>query len=186
MSFKSLVRSQKMSGYRLSKESGIPQTTVTDLLSHKASLLKCNSETLYKLSKVLGVSMEELLESEIKKKSKADSFEDFRKEECRHLKAKGDVPYLIELLESGRIQKLYKAHDYPTCYYLVAMADYLSSLHNVPLCKDYHDIRTKKLLTPLFPGNPGTLDEKKKSLLVGKALPEFAHFNLFETDVRKI
>jgi|LAHS01.1.fsa_nt_gb transcriptional regulator with XRE-family HTH domain len=186
MSFKSLVRSQKMSGYRLSKESGIPQTTVTDLLSHKASLLKCNAETLYKLSKVLGVSMEELLESELRKKSKADSFEDFRKEECRHLKAKGDIPYLIELLESGRIQKLYKARDYPSCYYLVAMADYLSGLHNVPLCKDYHDIRTKSLATPIFPGNPGSLDEKKKSLLIAKALPEFSHFALYEQDVRKI
>jgi hypothetical protein len=149
-------------------------------------LLKCNAETLYKLSKVLGVSMEELLESELRKKSKADSFEDFRKEECRHLKAKGDIPYLIELLESGRIQKLYKARDYPSCYYLVAMADYLSSLHNVPLCKDYHDIRTKSLTTPIFPGNPGSLDEKKKSLLISKALPEFSHFALYEQDVRKI
>jgi|LAHS01.1.fsa_nt_gb transcriptional regulator with XRE-family HTH domain len=186
MSFISLVRQQKMSGYRLSKESGIPQTTVTDLLSRKASLLKCNAETLYRLAQTLGVTMEELLESEMKKKSRSDPFDSFRNEECRQLKKMGDIPYLIALLESGRIQKLYRDTILPQAFYLVGMADYLSRLHDVPLCKDFHAIRKKKLAKAIYPlssrvaSNPAGLKKLEEA-----ALPEFKRFAIMEDDVRK-
>jgi len=186
MSFITLVRQQKMSGYRLSKKSGIPQTTVTDLLSRKASLLKCNAETLYRLARVLGVSMEDLLESEMKKKSRSDSFDTFRNDECRQLKKMGDIPYLIALLESGRIQKLYHDAILPQAFYLVAMADYLSGLHNVPLCKDFHAIRKKKLAKAIYPFSSKTANNPagfKK--LEEAALPEFKRFAIMEDDVRK-
>lgn len=186
MSFISLVRQQKMSGYRLSKESGIPQTTVTDLLSRKASLLKCNAGTLYCLAQTLGVSMEELLESEMKKKSRSDSFDNFRNKECHQLKKMGDISYLIAHLESGRIQKLYSDAILPQAFYLVAMADYLSRLHDVPLCKDFHAIRKKKLAKAIYPlssrvaGNPTGLKKLEEA-----ALPEFKRFAIMEDDVRK-
>jgi DNA-binding Xre family transcriptional regulator len=186
MSFITLVRQQKMSGYRLSKESGIPQTTVTDLLSRKASLLKCNAETLYRLAKALGVSMEDLLESEMKKKSRSDPFDSFRNDECRQLKKMGDITYLIALLESGRIQKLYHDAILPQAFYLVGMADYLSGLHSVPLCKDFHAIRKKKLAKAIYPlssrvaNNPAGLKKLEEA-----ALPEFKRFAIMEDDVRK-
>ena len=47
-----LLESQKMSRYRLSKESGVPLTTITDICSGKAELNKCAAGTLYKIAKL--------------------------------------------------------------------------------------------------------------------------------------
>ena len=57
------MEEQHMTKYRLSKESGVPQTTINDICSGKADLNRCAAGTLYRLAKVLGVSIEEILES---------------------------------------------------------------------------------------------------------------------------
>ncbi|MBP3857491.1 MAG: helix-turn-helix transcriptional regulator [Ruminiclostridium sp.] len=48
--------------YRLSKESGVPQATINDICSGKADIEKCAAGTLYRLAKVLDVSVEDILE----------------------------------------------------------------------------------------------------------------------------
>ena len=50
-----LMKKQNITKYRLSKNSGIPYTTLTDICSGKTQLEKCSAETIYKLSKELGV-----------------------------------------------------------------------------------------------------------------------------------
>lgn len=57
-----LLKDKNMSRYKLSKTSGVPQTTITDICSGKTSIEKCSAETLYKISKTLNISMESLLE----------------------------------------------------------------------------------------------------------------------------
>ena len=58
----SLLMEQKgITRYRLSKLSGVPYTTLGDICSGKTELKKCNAETVYRLAKALGVTMEELL-----------------------------------------------------------------------------------------------------------------------------
>jgi len=52
--------------YKLSKISGVPYTTINDIYSGKTRIEKCNAETLYKMAKSLGVSIEELIEGSIK------------------------------------------------------------------------------------------------------------------------
>lgn len=54
-----------MSRYRLSKISGIPWATLADIYSGKTNLKRCGAGTLSKLSKALGLSIEELLALEI-------------------------------------------------------------------------------------------------------------------------
>lgn len=46
----------------MAKDSGIAYTTINDICSGKARLEKCSAETIYRISKVLGVSMESLIE----------------------------------------------------------------------------------------------------------------------------
>ena len=55
------LKKQNMSKYRLSRESGVPQTTINDICNGKAELDKCSAGTLYKIAKVLGVTVEEIL-----------------------------------------------------------------------------------------------------------------------------
>lgn len=64
-----LLTEKKMSRYRLSKESGVPQTTIVDICSGKARIEKCSAETLYKIAKVLQVSMESLIKDKIESKT---------------------------------------------------------------------------------------------------------------------
>ena len=64
MTFLDLLAFKKMTIYRLFQLSGIPKTTLTDLGSGKTSLLDASGRTLLGISRVLKVSIEELLELE--------------------------------------------------------------------------------------------------------------------------
>lgn len=54
------MKQENLSRYELSKKSGIPYTTLTDLIQKRTRLEKSSAETVYKLSKVMGISMDEL------------------------------------------------------------------------------------------------------------------------------
>ena len=57
------LKKQRITKYKLSKESGVPQATINDICSGKTDVEKCAAGTLYRLAKVLGVSVEAILES---------------------------------------------------------------------------------------------------------------------------
>ncbi len=65
-----LLDEKKMSKYKLSKESGVPQATISDICSGKTAIEKCAAGTLHKMAKVLEVTVDELLEAEEKSKNK--------------------------------------------------------------------------------------------------------------------
>ena len=65
MIIEDLLDRRNMTKYRLAVEAGIPHTTLIDICSGKTKLEKCSAETLYKLAKTLGVSMELLTEDGI-------------------------------------------------------------------------------------------------------------------------
>lgn len=96
-----IMQSRSMSKYRLSKNSGVPYTTVNDICTGKAQLEKCSAETIYRIAKALEVSMESLLEPCFVKRS---SFELFKSNVCHRLKELGDVGFIIETLESDSIR----------------------------------------------------------------------------------
>ena len=81
-----LLEKEKMSRYRLSKESGVAMTTITDICSGKADLDKCTAGTLHKIAKVLNVTVDAILEN-----NSADnvdyrcSFETFKSNTCHHV-----------------------------------------------------------------------------------------------------
>lgn len=70
-----LMSKKGMSRYRLAITAGIPHATLGDLCSGKTKLERSSGETIYKLSKALGVSMEQLMESAIKKTERERSYE---------------------------------------------------------------------------------------------------------------
>ncbi len=61
-----LLKKNNLSIYQCSKASGIPYTTLSEIVNGKNKISKCSGETLYKLAKVLNVSIEELLEEAMK------------------------------------------------------------------------------------------------------------------------
>ena len=61
MDFNKLLEEKKISKYKLSKESGVPYTTVCDICTGKSVLLKCSAETVVRIAHVLGMKAEDLL-----------------------------------------------------------------------------------------------------------------------------
>lgn len=53
-----------MTRYRLSKVSGIPWSTLSDICTGKTDLMKCTAETVVKLADALEMPIEEVLDLE--------------------------------------------------------------------------------------------------------------------------
>ena len=62
MTINEYMEKKQLTQYRLAKESGLAYTTIHDICNGKAQLEKCSAETIYYISKVLGISMESLIE----------------------------------------------------------------------------------------------------------------------------
>lgn len=190
-----LLREQKISRYKLSKMSGVPQTTISDICNSKVDIENCNVSTMYKIAKALNVSIEFILEkNEQDKLDELDyrsSFETFKSNICHEVKEKGDIQFLIDTLESNRIRELFDKKWYPEALYLLGMTDYLSNINDVPICTNYNDIRKCKLSEIVYP--TGILikaavsnDESVKRESVKNAIPEFMRFNIVENEVRNV
>ena len=187
-----LLEKENMSKYRLSKESGVAMTTITDICSGKTDLDKCTAGTLYKIAKVLGVTVDSILENN--RTDKVDyrcSFETFKSNTCHRVKDMGDIDFIIETLKTNEIRKLYERRWYGEALYLLAMIDYLSRMNGLPLCTNYNDIRSQKLEKPYFPAGvtvsyAATGDESIKEKALANAIPEFMRFNIVEGEVRNV
>ena len=188
MMISELMESKNITKYRLSKNSGIPYTTINDICSGKAQIEKCSAETIYRISKELGVSMESLIEPCLETRI---DFELFKSNTCHALKEKGDIKFVIEILEEDPIRKYYKKKWYPECLYLLAMLDYISRLNDIPMCTQYNDLRNMKLKETIFPSSMmmAVRVTKNNNLMqeaVKAAIPEFMRFNIVESEVRNV
>lgn len=69
------LENKKMTQYRLAKLSGVSNATLSEIINGKTKIEKCSGETLYKISRVLGVSIESLIENDIEKSAIERSWE---------------------------------------------------------------------------------------------------------------
>lgn len=194
MSLNEVLAQKNITKYRLWKESGVPQATISDICTGKTKIEKCSAETIYRIAKVLDVSMESLIAPAVKsidEERRRPSFDVFKSNVCHQVKDLGDIPFIIQLLQSNQIRKLYEKKWYPEALYLLAMLDYLSRENNVPICKNYNDIRNSKLQTLIYPSSVVIMcqtmnsDEPKKEI-IRMAIPEFLRFNIVESEVRNV
>jgi transcriptional regulator with XRE-family HTH domain len=194
LSINEIMSRRGMTQYKLAKASGVPYTTINDICSGKTRIEKCSAETLYKLSKPLDVPMEELIEDGLKGGTEMEyrsTFDVFKSNVCHQVRDMGDLDFVIHTLESDQIRKYYDKKWYRESLYLLAMVDYLSRENNLPLCREYDDIRAKKLAEPLFPlsvvmADAATKNSRWKTESVRDAIPEFMHFNIVESEVRDV
>lgn len=68
MNINQILQQKNITKYRLAKESGISNATLSELCAGKTRIEKCSAETLYKLAKSLDISMESLVRDSIKEK----------------------------------------------------------------------------------------------------------------------
>ncbi len=183
------LEKQNITKYRLSKESGVPQATINDICSGKADIEKCAAGTLYRLAKVLRVSIEDILESA--KREYRASFETFKSNTCHRVRDMGDLDFISDVLQNDQVRALYEKKWYPEALYLLAMIDYLSAQNDIPLCTKYNDIRSKKLEKLVLPtgvvlASQVTKSDKPIQDAIKNAIPEFLKFNIVESEVRNV
>ena len=183
-----LLEQKNMTKYRLSKESGVPFATISDICSGKTQVQKCSGETLYRLARALGVSMEALIADAMEYRS---SFEVFKSNVCHMVHDRGDIDFIIDTLETDRVRTLYKKRWYPESLYVLAMVDYLCRVNGLPACSNYNDIRSTKLKDAVYPASVLTLcaalkNDHPKQQSWDEAIPEFRRFNIVESEVRNV
>ena len=182
------LQQKNMTIYRLSKESGIPYATLNDICNGKTRLEKCSAETVYRIAHALDTRMEDLLAPFMEKRS---SFELFKSSVCHRLKELGDIDFILDTLQRDEIRMYYQRKWYPESLYLLAMLDYVSRLNDVPLCKEYDDLRNAKLDHPVYPASVLAMDAvnndtQAKEDSMRAAIPEFLKYNIIESEVRNV
>ena len=188
MTIVSLMEQKKMTKYRLAKLSDVPYTTLSDICSGKTGLKKCSAETVYRLAKALGVTMEELLADDMAERAE---FELFKSEVCHRVKTLGDIDFIVDTLETKAIRTYYDRKWYPESLYLLAMLDYISKENDVPLCSDYNDLRQCRLSKTIYPASvlamcAAARSDHPKAESLSAAIPEFKQFNIVECEVRNV
>lgn len=73
MTVMELLKEKGLSRYSLSKKSGVPWATLSDICYGKTSLNRCNARTISKLSHALELSVEEILKLEAEPREAAGS-----------------------------------------------------------------------------------------------------------------
>lgn len=183
-----LLKEQHKSIYRLSKETGIPYSTLNDICNEKTSIMKTSVDIVYRISNSLSVTIEDLIEPA--QESRPD-FENFKSSTCHRLKDLGVKDFLIEVLKSNQIQTYYSRSWFRECFYLLALTDYLSKENNIPLCDDYDNIRSQKLKETLYPkGIIALYSVNKDDSILKKAkresIKEFLKYNIVEKDIENV
>ena len=194
MSINEVLEQKNITKYRLWKESGVPQATISDICTGKTRIEKCSAETIFRIAKVLDVSMESLIAPAVRSleaERRRPAFDIFKSNTCHRVKDMGDIPFIIQLLKTNQIRELYEKKWYPEALYLLAMLDYLSRENNVPICKNYNDIRNSKLQSPIYPSSVIILcktlkSDAPKEECIRVAIPEFLRFNIVESEVRNV
>lgn len=188
MSINDLLKEKKITKYRLSKLSGVSQTTINDICSCKVNMKNCTGETLYKLARAFNVTIESLL---LESMEKRPSFEIFKSNVCHLLKSMGDLDFIVYVLESDSIRKYYDKKWFPESLYMLAMVDYLCRENDLPICNDYNYLRSARLQKPIYPSGIIVMSslsnsEQPKIDSLENAIPEFRRFNIVENEVRNV
>lgn len=189
MELYSILKKRKMSVYQCAKAAGIPYTSLHDVLAGKTCLEKCSAGMVYRLSKTLNISMEEIIEK--CRKPERMAFETFKSYICHEVRRKGDLDFIIDTLRTDEVSHYWDKKWYPEAFYLLAMLDYLCKQNGIPCCNKYESIRSCSLKEPIFPRDivlakklSPRFDIERKCLV--ESIPEFMRFNIVERSIRDV
>ncbi|MCD8083217.1 MAG: helix-turn-helix transcriptional regulator, partial [Clostridiales bacterium] len=181
-----LLTEKEMTIKECSMASGVSYSTVSDLVHGKTRVSNASGAVLYKLSQMLGVSMEYLIESESDNTTK-ESWDNFRSNTYHRIKDMGDRKFIRWMIDSKKPFTYWNRGQKAESLYLVATADYLCRLNALPKRKEFESLRKYKLTKPKFPQDAAIAEHfgvYKKEELVKIAIPEYMSFNIVEEDIR--
>jgi plasmid maintenance system antidote protein VapI len=191
MNLNRLLVDRNISKYKLSKLTNIPYSTLNDIFNDKTDIMNCSVMTLYKISKVLGVSIETLIseENDFDLSDRTD-FETF-KSNVKHLVKENPTHFINYVHDNHFIIQYINKKYYPEALYLLAMIDYLSRINGIPTLDTYKIIRRQKLNDRLYPASVIVISQidKDSNILETSymnSIEEFKQFNIVESEIDNI
>lgn len=144
-----ILNEKMMSLYKLEKASDISHTTLNDLYNERTSIEKCNVSLLYKISKILHIGMEKLYKilnyDDLSLITYDELFDLYRSSVCQELMVKGYEEFLKRHISQNNVRHLFDYDKKLEALYLLSVIDYLCKEHDLPLVKEYNDIRSYKM-----------------------------------------
>ena len=189
MDYTFLLKDKDMTIYECSKKSGIPYSTLSDLLHGKTQMERASFRYAFYLAKTLGLTMEELYEQiHVPERVSIETF----KNQVRHdLKEIGDMQFVEKTVRTDIINRYWHFEWYFESLYMLAMLDYLCRINNLGVVSKYDPLRSYKLPETSFPADivlaanlNRNLDIRREA--IEQSIPEFIRFNIVEKEVRDV
>lgn len=178
---KQYLSDNDISLYRFAKDADISYPVVYNIVNGKKDIKNCSYYVVEKLSHALHMDIAVFVDL----CNPRDHFQTFRSEQKHLIKRKGELQYLIEVLENDEIQKAWDEHKKLEAIYLLAMTDYITNKNNIDNCTKYQTIRQYKPDRLIYPADvelEAKLDknDNSKERALKNAIPEFLSFNIVE------
>ncbi len=184
MRIEGLLNERKISLYELASRSGLSYSMVHNLIHGKTDIRKCTVHTAERIARVLDISIEDL----ILLCNPRYTFTWFRSEQCHLVHRKGELEYMIDVLEKKEIDHYWHLCMYAEALYELAMVDYISRRNDLPRCEDYNELRSCKLDRVSYPidvviQKKSMMDKEAYKKAEKGAIPEFLRHNIIEGEV---
>ena len=191
MTLNKLLIEKNLTKYQLSNLSKVPYSTISDLFNEKTNLKKCSVDVVYKIAKVLNISIEELIVLSLNVEELRLDFETFKGNMRHEIHFTDDLSFIEKTLSSDLIDAYLEKKWYPEALYTLAMVDYLSRINEIPLYNKYDSLRKAKLKRIHYPASLIIAQEfKENKKLVEeyfeRSIPEFKRFNIVENEIRNV
>ena len=179
-----LLDKRGLSAYKLSKMTGIPYTTINDLLRFKTSPSNITLGHALKLSEALDITVEQFAKLE---GAPLTDFEFFRSNLLQDIRILGPMRFVTKALKEKTVDFYFKNGGTVHALYLLGLIDYEIRIHRLPIKqKRYNDLRKMQLDEPFFTSSSlirfSSVDEAEQALGV-KVAPEFRRNNIIEVDI---
>lgn len=202
-----LMVEHNMSRASLSKMSGVPDSTLRDILNGKAQIDRCEAGTLLDIAEALDTTVEEIVHHYLDERfDMIDFFDDEPEQKFVHdnnslLTFYGMVDAVIQarkechdfrtaffIIEDEMIEKLYSMGHYREALFLLGIVDYVSKKYGMTKDDRFDAYRNRPLDSPVYSLNTlADYDDAEemneaKAYAEAYAIPELAAFNIFMTE----
>ena len=184
MNFKGLLEKKNVSGYALAKNTGIPYTTINDLINGRTIIQNVSLKHALVISDYLNIDIRKL--NGLSTTEQID-FRYFRNNLLSALKREQPDIFVKKIIAKKEIDYYYKSNAKEYAFYLLALIDYLCRISNKPVYSErYNSLRKERLQQPFFVGSKlfkfGSIKEAEDKLKI-TVIPEFKKFNIIEEDI---
>ena len=200
-----LMNEKHMSRAQLGSVSGIPESTLRDILNGKTRLDHCEALTLLTLADALDTTVEDIIEHYWEEVTDAEpewdepelitvhdedalaNFYMLAEKTLSSLRCVSDMRFICTVCDGYWIESFFAVHSYRMALFLLALIDYLGRKHYLKPDPRFDKFRSYRLDQPVF--SLATLEKsddnsafvQAKVYAESVAIPEFARFNILMT-----